>query len=194
MARKSKSSAPAPAWAWSSLAEHAIKAALYASIVVHAVRSALRSDTPFSRFANVAVGLLALRAIACEVDLAIKRIRLRFPPGYIGFPVIRDVRFLRAAIGGDGHLLRAMWEESREKYGTVFARWNVFGRIQVALCGPDDLAFLFQCDRRGQTEVCWPRNIAMLLGPEGGSARRRVYMVQLNGGICFVEERGARAS
>ena len=42
---------------------------------------------------------------------------------------------------------------------------NFFGRTNIAMGGQDDLLWLFNNDRKSLTEIAWPPNIVMLLGP-----------------------------
>ncbi len=146
--------------AWSSLTEHVIKITLYVAFVAHAVDSAKRSTTTFSCVINSLTCLLSLWLVKGEVDTAVKRIRRHLPPGYLGLPVYREISLLiRLACGGGLGL-----EDAHERYGTFFAQ-SFLGR-EVVVCGRrDNLTWLFNNDRKGQTEVLWPPAIGALLGP-----------------------------
>jgi cytochrome P450 len=144
---------------WLSLTEHVIKITLYAAFVAHAFNLEKHSTTIFSCVANSLVCLLFLLMVKGEVGTAIKRIRCHLPPGYLGFPIHREIEFLwKLARNGLG------LENARRRYGTFFAQ-SFFGQ-QVVLCGrQDDLTWLFNSDRKAQTEVSWPPAIGALLGP-----------------------------
>jgi len=97
-----------------------------------------------------------------EVDHAIKRIQRKLPPGYLGIPIYREIKFLCTV--GKGTVKRALWND-RLKYGTLFTNYQL-GRINIALCGQDDLAWLFNNDRKGLTVVSRQPPVAMLFGPK----------------------------
>lgn len=60
--------------------------------------------------------------------------------------------------------IRQQLYDSRRKYGTFFAS-SFVGRVNIVLGGQDDLSWLFNNDRKALTEISWPPNIVMLLGP-----------------------------
>ncbi|KAL7543992.1 hypothetical protein ACHAXR_013437 [Thalassiosira sp. AJA248-18] len=155
---KSKSKAPV---AWSALTEHIFKTILYTLFVIHAVLSAQCSHTTFSRVANSFVALLFLSMIKGEIDVFVKRIQRKLPPGYLGIPVYREIQFVaNIARGG----IQRTLEDARSKYGTFFSQ-SFLGQVNIALGGQEDLMWLFNNDRKALTEVSWPPNIVMLLGP-----------------------------
>ena len=138
-----------------------MRASIYSLFIAHAVSSALRSTTSFSYLINACLALFGLWMVKGEIDLVVKRIQKKLPPGYMGFPIIRDIKFLVQAAGGGG--LDAM-NEARRKYGTMFTSC-LFGRINIILGGQDDISWLWNNDRKALTEVAWPPNVSMLLGP-----------------------------
>eukprot|EP00581_Thalassiosira_minuscula_P013686 CAMPEP_0183727538 /NCGR_PEP_ID=MMETSP0737-20130205/25803_1 /TAXON_ID=385413 /ORGANISM="Thalassiosira miniscula, Strain CCMP1093" /LENGTH=519 /DNA_ID=CAMNT_0025959201 /DNA_START=225 /DNA_END=1784 /DNA_ORIENTATION=+ len=145
----------------SSLAEHVVKASIYLAFVLHSVQSALHSSTTFSYTINSLIGVFMLWMIQAEVSLAIKRIQRKLPPGYLGIPIFREIKFiLTATTGGIWRKLH----ENRRKYGTMFLQ-SLFGQTSILMGGQDDLQFVFNCDRKALTDVAWPPNIVMLLGP-----------------------------
>ena len=147
---------------WSSLTEHIIKISIYTLFLIHAIRSIQRSTTTFSYVINTCIALLSLKLIKSDLTLLIKRIQRKIPPGYIGFPIIRDIKFLATVTSGTGVL--DSLNDARRHYGTMFSQY-FFGRINIACGGQDDLLWLFNNDRKSLTEIAWPPNIAMLLGP-----------------------------
>lgn len=149
---------------WSSLAEHVIKTFICTLFLAHAIRSAQKSATTFSYAINSLIGLFALFNIKGQFFLAIKRLRRRLPPGYLGIPVYRDISFLYDVIKCGGVKVRQNLYEKRQKYGTFFSA-SVRGRVAVICGGQDDMAWLFNIDRKGLADTAWPPNIVMLLGP-----------------------------
>ncbi len=82
--------------AWSSLTvtEHAIKIPLYTAFVIRAVISAKCSITNVSYVVNSLVCILALWMVKGEVNTALKRLQRQLPPGYLGFPIHREIKLL----------------------------------------------------------------------------------------------------
>ncbi|KAL9180479.1 hypothetical protein ACHAXT_010932 [Thalassiosira profunda] len=187
---RSNTSVPSTApLALSSLAEHVIKIALYSLVLLHAFNSYRRSATAFSSAVNALVGLLFLRMTHTEVNFLNKRIWRRLPPGYLGFPIIREINFLRTIASGGIHEALAA---ARAKYGSIFAQ-SFFGRANVAMGGQDDLRWLFGQDARNNTEIAWPPNIRLLLGPgavanQSGKYHRALRrLMEPYFGVKFVE-------
>ena len=147
---------------WSSLTEHVIKTTLYTAFLTHAVLWAQKSNTAFSYIVNSIIALISLGLIKSEINLAMKRVQRKLPPGYLGFPIIREIKFFASIAKGDGVQQRLY--DARSKYGTMFSQ-SFFGRVNIAMGGQDDLSWLFNNDRKALTEVAWPPNIVMLLGP-----------------------------
>ena len=54
--------------------------------------------------------------------------------------------------------------DKRNKYGTLFTQ-SFIGGTTILAGGQDDLNWLFNNDRKALTEIAWPPNIVMLLGP-----------------------------
>mmetsp|Transcript_26363 Transcript_26363/g.38938 ORF Transcript_26363/g.38938 Transcript_26363/m.38938 type:complete len:532 (-) Transcript_26363:1029-2624(-) len=155
----SKSKAPL---AWSSLSEHIVKTSLYALFAIHAIRSTQRSTTAsFSHIVNSLIAFLFLSMIKGEIEVLVKRIQRKLPPGYLGFPVIREIKFFASVTSGG---IQQALDDARSRYGTLFSQ-SFLGRVNVVLGGQDDLTWLFNNDRKALTEVAWPPNIVMLLGP-----------------------------
>ena len=86
---------------WPPLTEHILKTILYCLFVIHAALSAHRSSTTFSYAINALFGLVALWMVKGEIELAIKRLQRKLPPGYLGFPIVREIQFL-LAVGSGG--------------------------------------------------------------------------------------------
>ena len=54
--------------------------------------------------------------------------------------------------------------DNRIKYGTLFTQ-SFLGGTSIVAGGQDDLNWVFNNDRKALTDVAWPPNIVMLLGP-----------------------------
>ncbi len=148
--------------AWSSLTKHVIKISLYTAFVAHAFNLVKRSTAAFTCVANLVVCLLSLWMVKGEVDMAVKRIRRKLPPGYLGFPIYREIAFLAKLARGGGLGM----EDARRRYGTFFAR-SFLGREVVVCGGQDDLTWLFNNDR----ECTRPQRLHKRIvedGPAGG--------------------------
>ena len=139
---------------WSSLTTHAIKISLHTVFVIHAVISAHRSNTAFSYVANALILLLALWMVKGEVDVFIKRLRRQLPPGFLGFPIHREIKLITDYCLND----------KRRRYGTFYTQF-FFGQAIVVCDGQDDLTWLFNNDRKALTEVLWRPPMAALQGP-----------------------------
>ena len=98
-----------------------------------------------------------------EVDLITKRIRRKLPPGYLGFPIHREIKVIRTITSGG---IQQAFSDARRNYGTFFAQ-HFLGTVSIVLGGQYDLMWLFNNDRKALTAIAWPPNIAMLLGPGG---------------------------
>jgi len=146
--------------AWSSLTEHLVKLALFI-VLAKATREALGSSTGLSWVFNSAATVLALAMIKGELGLLTKRLNRRLPPGYLGFPIVRDVWAIVSIFYGS---ILDQLDASRQKYGTMFTS-IFFGRTNITVGGHLDLTWLFNNDRKALTEIAWPPNIVMLLGP-----------------------------
>lgn len=146
---------------WSSLTEHIIKLGLYTAFFIHAILSTQKSSTPFSYTINICIALFALRLIKGELNISFKRLQRKLPPGYLGFPIIREIKFFKSIASGG---IQQSLDAARSNYGTMFSQ-NFFGRTNIAMGGQEDLIWLFNNDRKAQTEIAWPPNIVMLLGP-----------------------------
>ena len=85
---------------WSSLTEHIIKICLYSLFVIHATNSAHRSYSSstsiisFSWVVNALICLLFLWLVVGEFNMMYQRLVRQLPPGYIGYPILRDIQFL----------------------------------------------------------------------------------------------------
>ena len=96
-----------------------------------------------------------------EIEVSLKHIQRKLPPGYLGFPIHREIKFfVTMAKGGIGESLR----NARRKYGTFFLQ-SFLGDTSIICGGQEDLAWAFNNDRKSYTEVSWPPTISMLLGP-----------------------------
>lgn len=96
-----------------------------------------------------------------EVDLAMRRLQRKLPAGYLGFPIYQEIKYFRTIFSNG---LQDFLQESRRKYGTLFAQ-KFLGRIIVNVGEQEGLDWLFMNDRKALTEVSWPANVAMLMGP-----------------------------
>lgn len=146
---------------WSSLVEHIIKLTLYSAFLIHAIQSTQRSTTNFSYAVNICISLVSLTLIKSELTVLIQRIQRKLPPGYLGFPIIRDIKFILSTTNGG---VQQSLDYARRNYGTMFSQ-TFFGQTNIAMGGQDDLLWLFNNDRKAFTEIAWPPNIVMLLGP-----------------------------
>jgi cytochrome P450 len=160
--KKNESTTPAvPPICWSSSVEHIIKATLYSYICHRSVTRATESESLFSIIIYAVVGLYALWMVKNEIDLIFKRLQRKLPPGYLGFPILREIEFIRTV--SSGGILKSIYAK-RNKYGTLFTQ-SFFGGMSILAGGEDELNWIFNNDRKALTEVSWPPNIAMLLGP-----------------------------
>ena len=107
-----------PPIVWSSLTEHAIKISLYTAFVIHAVLSPHRSTTAFSYVANTLILPLALWMVKGEVNVFIKRLRRQLPPGFLGFPIHREIKLIT-----DYVLIRQGLKDKRRWYGTFYTQF-----------------------------------------------------------------------
>jgi cytochrome P450 len=149
---------------WSPLIEHIIKVVLYTYILSRSVARVI-DHSILSVYSKVAIyslaGLYALSMVKNELNLIIKRIQGKLPPGYLGFPILREINFFRTV--ANGGVMKSL-HAKRNKYGTLFTQ-SFFGGISIIAGGQDDLNWLFNNDRKALTEIAWPPNIVMLLGP-----------------------------
>mmetsp|Transcript_2410 Transcript_2410/g.5321 ORF Transcript_2410/g.5321 Transcript_2410/m.5321 type:complete len:531 (+) Transcript_2410:101-1693(+) len=158
---RNKFNPPAPPTCWSSSVEHIIKATVYTYICHRSITHAIDSVSPYSTTTYALAGIYALWMVKNELDLILKRLQRKLPPGYIGFPILREIEFIRAI--SNGGIMKAL-HEKRNKYGTIFTR-SFFGGTTIVAGGQDDLNWIFNNDRKALTEVAWPPTIVMLLGP-----------------------------
>jgi cytochrome P450 len=165
------SSTTVPMMRWSSIVEHIIKAALYTYFcnwsVIRAIMNshhtiAISYSSATTVFYSL-VGIYTLWMIKNELDLIVKRIQRKLPPGYLGFPIIREIQFIRSISSSSG-VMKSL-HEKRSRYGTLFAQYFIGGGTNIVAGGQEDLNWLFNNDRKALTEVAWPPNIVMLLGP-----------------------------
>jgi len=143
---------------WSSLTEHIFKTILYSIFLARVVRSETISYFVFA--IKLFTGWILLWMINNEVGYFHQRLSRQLPPGFCGLPVIRDIYgvYVLVTSGFSG------LQQARRKYGSMFTA-PLFGRINIVLGGQDDLLWQFNNDRKALTEVSWPPNITMLLGP-----------------------------
>jgi cytochrome P450 len=92
-----------------------------------------------------------------------QRLVRQLPPGYIGYPIIRDVQFL-LTLNREGGLMIAL-NASRQRYGSFFTAPFIGGSVNITCGGQDDLVWLFNNDAKFATDTAWPPNISALLGP-----------------------------
>ena len=147
-----------------SIMEHIIKAMVYTIVVAIAVKSAINGGTSFPlsvAMKTVFAFFVFWKGVKGEIEFIIKRVQRKMPPGYLGFPILREINFFVGIATGK---FMTTLQESRAKYGTMFAQ-NFFGQATIICGGQDDLNWLFQNDRKALTDVAWPPNIVKLLGP-----------------------------
>lgn len=141
--------------------EHIIKSILYFYICHRSVARAIDSISPYSKATYALAGLVTLWMAKNELDLIIKRLQRKLPPGYIGFPILREIKSIQ--ILSSGEIMKSLYEK-RSKYGTLFTQ-SFLGMTNIVAGGQDDLNWLFNNDRKALTEIAWPPNIVALLGP-----------------------------
>lgn len=146
---------------WISSAEHIIKATFYTYICHRSVTRDIDSASAFSTIIYAIAGLYTLWLVKNELDLIRKRLQRKLPPGYLGIPIVREIDLIRTL--SSGAIMESL-HDKRRRYGTLFSQ-IFFGGISIVAGGQDDLNWLFNNDRKALTEVAWPPNIVMLLGP-----------------------------
>mmetsp|Transcript_31057 Transcript_31057/g.48619 ORF Transcript_31057/g.48619 Transcript_31057/m.48619 type:complete len:119 (-) Transcript_31057:97-453(-) len=106
---KSASSAATPISCWASSVEHVIKAALYTYICHRSVTRAIDSVSPYSTATYALAGLYALWMVKNELNMIIKRLQRKLPPGYLGFPFLREIQFIQ--ILSSGGIMKSLHEK-----------------------------------------------------------------------------------
>ena len=160
MEKENESTHPVPPICWTSSVEHIVKATVYTVICHRSVARAVESVSAFSTIIYAIFALYALRMVKNEIGLILKRLQRKLPPGYLGFPIFREIEFIRTV--SSGGIMKSLYAK-RNKYGTLFTQ-SFFGGMSIFAGGQDELNWLFNNDRKALTEVSWPPNIAMLLG------------------------------
>jgi len=163
MSGKKSDSVAVPPLVWSSLNEHVFKIILYSSCLAWVVVRSSETTAQTSLLGLVLqlfTGILLLWMIYNELDYFFLRLTRKLPPGVFGMPIIREIYGIyQLATSGFSSLI-----ELRRKHGSMFAT-ILFGRVNITLGGQDDLQWQFMNDRKALTEISWPPNIKMLLGP-----------------------------
>lgn len=147
---------------FSVLREHIIKGAIYSCLLIHAIRSTLASSSsPFSTLVNASITVFSVWMVLGEIKFIRRRVQKKLPPGPIGYPVAREIAFIRGIANGS---MMQQLKDARNRFGTMFTAQTPAGP-SVVLGGEQDLSWLFRQDRKAMTDVSWPPNIQMLLGP-----------------------------